>query len=102
MAEREGDAVLGVLRSEIQHLDIPCFFAGSARESFRGMFMSETSPFFESARLLEIGPIPSEDFQKFLREQFARGGRRVTPEASSLLLAVGGESPNDGLCYAST
>lgn len=95
LPEREGDAVLGVLRSEIQHLDAPCFFAGSARESFRGVFMSEASPFFESARLLEIAPIPQEDLRKFLRDQFARGGRRVTPEAVDLLLTVGGESPND-------
>lgn len=95
LPNREGDAILGILRSEIQRLDIPCFFAGSARESFRGIFVSEASPFFESARLLEVEPIPREDFRRFLREQFSRGGRTMSLETADVLLAIGGSSPND-------
>lgn len=95
LPKREGDAVLGVLRSEIQRLDAPCFFAGSARESFRGIFVSETSPFFESARLLEVDSIPPEDFRQFLHDQFSRGGRKLSLETVDVLLALGGDSPND-------
>jgi len=92
---KEADAVLGLLRSELQRVRIPCFFAGSSRESFRGMFMSESSPFFESARLLEVEPIPATDFAAFLRRQFAGGGFELSAEAADVLLAIGGESPND-------
>lgn len=95
LPKREGDAVLGILRSEIQRLDVPCFFAGSARESFRGIFVSEASPFFDSARLLEVEPIPQQDFRQFLREEFSRGGRRLPLETADVLLSIGGPSPND-------
>jgi hypothetical protein len=95
LPKREGDAVLGILRSEIQRLDVPCFFAGSARESFRGIFVSEASPFYDSARLLEVESIPGEDFNQFLREQFSRGGRKLSLETADLLLSLGGSSPND-------
>jgi hypothetical protein len=92
---KEADAVLGLLRSELQRMRIPCFFAGSSRDSFRGVFMSESSPFFESARLLEVEPIPVADFAGFLRRQFATGGFELSPEAADVLLAIGGDSPND-------
>ena len=95
LPDKEGDAVLGLLRAELQRVRIPCFFAGSSRDSFRRLFMSESSPFFESARLLEVDPIPSGDFSAFLRRQFESGGFELSPEAADVLLAIGGESPND-------
>lgn len=36
LPEREGDAVLGLLRSELQRLRIPCFFAGRWPQRPRG------------------------------------------------------------------
>ena len=95
LPEREGEAVLGLLRSELQRLKAPCFFAGSSRESFRGLFMSETSPFFESARLIEVEPIPIENFRHYLVAQFATGGFELSREAAAVMLSLGGESPND-------
>lgn len=95
LPQREGDAVLGILRSEIQRLKIPCFFAGSYRASFRGLFISESSPFFESARLMEVGSIPPEDFGHYLTSRFAQGGFELPQETLSMLLSIGGDSPND-------
>jgi hypothetical protein len=95
LPEREGDAVLGLLRSELQRLRTPCFFAGSSRESFRALFMGEASPFYESARLLEVTSIPVPELRAFLVKQFARGHYELPPEAANVLLAIGGESPND-------
>lgn len=95
LAEREGDAVLGLLRSELQRLRIPFFFAGSSRESFRALFMSEPSPFYESARLLEVTSIPAPELRAFLVQQFARGQYELPPEIANVLLAISGESPND-------
>lgn len=95
LPEREGMAALGVLRAELQRMRIPCFYAGSARESFRGLFVSEASPFFESARLIDVEAIPARDFAGFFHQQFATGGFELTPEAATVLLAIGGDSPND-------
>ncbi len=38
---------MGLLRSELQRLPIAWFFAGSSRESFRFLFVSDSSPFSE-------------------------------------------------------
>ena len=95
LPEREGDAVLGLLRSELQCLRIPCFFAGSSRESFRALLMGEASPFYESARLPEVASIPLPDLRAFLVKQFARGHCQLPLEAANVLLGIGGESPND-------
>ncbi|MDB6084568.1 MAG: ATPase [Gammaproteobacteria bacterium] len=95
LEEREGDAVLGLLRGELQRLKIPCFFAGSSRDSFRGLFTNETSPFFESARLLEVQPVPPDQFSHYLVAQFARGGYTLAREAAEVILNIGGSSPND-------
>jgi len=95
LPEREGEAVLGLLRSELQRLRIPCFFAGSSRESFRALFTSDASPFYESARLLEVEPIPTVELRSFLIEQFARGSFDLPEEVANVLLAIGGSSPND-------
>jgi hypothetical protein len=92
---KEGEAALGILRSEIQRLRIPCFFAGSARLSFISLFTAERSPFFESARLLEIKPIPEGQFQSYLIAQFRRCSLTLSAEQAKSLLAIGADSPND-------
>jgi len=92
---REGEAILGLLRSELQRMRIACFFAGSSRESFRSLFVNDSSPFYESARLLEIEPIPADDFARHLRTTFEEGALRASEELIDGLLAVGGPSPND-------
>jgi len=95
LPEREADAVLGLLRGELQRLRIPCFFAGSSRESFRSLFTNDTSPFFESARLLEVEPLPPDDFSRYLVSEFARGGFVLSREAANVILSIGGPSAND-------
>ncbi len=42
----------GCCAPDLQRMRIACFFAGSSRESFRSLFISDSSPFYESARLL--------------------------------------------------
>jgi hypothetical protein len=92
---REGEAILGLLRSELQRMRIPCFFAGSSRDSFRSLFISDSSPFYESARLLDVEPIPRGDFARHLQTAFEKGAFTASRELIDVLLAVGGHSPND-------
>jgi hypothetical protein len=92
---REGEAILGLLRSELQRMRIACFFAGSSRDSFRSLFVSDSSPFYESARLLEVEPIPREDFARHLQTEFGKGAFKASRDLTDVLLAIGGQSPND-------
>src|SRR5262249_1235960 len=71
--------LLGVLRSEIQRHDkVAYIFAGSARSAMMDLFTTESSHFFQSASILEVGPIPHNDMARFLEQQFALSGRELT------------------------
>lgn len=94
--ERTARHLLGVLRSEIQRQsDVAYIFAGSARSSMLELFTAESSHFYQSATLLEVGPIPRADMGKFLRAQFARGQRELDDPALQAIFALAGDSPND-------
>jgi hypothetical protein len=99
--EKQARHLLGVLRSEIQrHSRIAYIFAGSARSSMLDLFTAEGSHFYQSATLLEVGPIRREDMAAFLAQQFALGGRLLTEEAAQAIFALSGESPNDQQQFA--
>jgi hypothetical protein len=84
--EREARHLLGVLRAEIQrHTRVAYLFAGSARGSMLELFTAEDSHFYQSAMILDVGPIPQADMAKFFREQFARGKRDLSADT---LLAI--------------
>jgi hypothetical protein len=96
LEERESRHLLGVLRAEIQrHTQVAYIFAGSARGSMLDIFTGERSHFYQSATFLEVGPIPEADMGRFLVEQFARGGRRITPATLHDIFTLAGASPND-------
>jgi len=88
--------LLGVLRAEIQrHTRVAYLFAGSARGSMLELFTAEGSHFYQSATILDVGPIPQADMAKFLKEQFARGRREPSADTLQAIFALAGESPND-------
>ena len=94
--ERESRHLLGVLRAEIQrHTHVAYLFAGSARGSMLELFTAESSHFYQSAAILDVGPIPQGDMAKFFNEQFARGKRELSPDTLQAIFALSGESPND-------
>jgi hypothetical protein len=96
LEERESRHLLGVLRAEIQrHTQVAYIFAGSARGSMLEIFTGERSHFYQSAVFLEVGPIPETDMGKFFAEQFARGGRKITPATVHDIFTLAGQSPND-------
>jgi hypothetical protein len=94
-------AVIAVIREEVQHItDAAVIFAGNSSESFRRLFESPSSPFFEHASLLNIGAISGEDFEIFIKGRFVRA-YGITDEAVALIIKIGGESPDDvqRLCH---
>ena len=93
---RESRHLLGVLRAEIQrHSRVTYLFAGSARSSMLELFTAEGSHFYQSAGVLEVGPIPHPDMSAFLKEQFARGDRQLSATTLSAIFTLAGDSPND-------
>ena len=94
--EDESRHLLGVLRGEIQrHANVAYIIAGSARGSMLDLFTAETSHFYQSATLLDVGPIARADMAAFLTNQFARFGRTLGPEIAQAIFALAGDSPND-------
>jgi hypothetical protein len=96
LEDRAASHLLGVLRGEIQrHNRVAYIFAGSARGSMLDLFTAETSHFYQSATILEVGPIPRGDMSAFLVEQFARGERKLEPDILQAIFALAGDSPSD-------
>jgi uncharacterized protein len=96
LEEREARHLLGVLRAEIQrHSHVAYLFAGSARGSMLELFTAERSHFYQSATILDVGPIPQADMTKFFKGQFARGRRELSADTLQAIFALAGESPND-------
>src|SRR6266404_6513394 len=59
------------------------------------LFTAERSHFYQSATILDVGPIPQADMAKFFKEQFARGKRELSADTLQAIFALAGESPND-------
>jgi uncharacterized protein len=73
---------------EVSHV-----YLGSKRHLLRRIFSDKNEPFWRSAKQLEIGVIPPEAFEPFLRERFAETGKRLGPGAAARLLASTGGHP---------
>lgn len=97
------DAVLGEIRGRIQtQTGVPYLFAGSIRHRMERIFRDPSSPFFKSFRTVEVGPIDRERFQKFLRERFETGARKVRDETFPVIFDLAADNPSDvqQLCSA--
>jgi uncharacterized protein len=84
------------LQGEVAHL-----FLGSRSHFLRRVFTEENEPFYRSARIMELGPIPAAAFAAFVRERFAATGRSVDDAAVAAVLAITGGHPHNTqeLCH---
>ncbi len=75
--------VEALLRSHIQQMTNASFiFAGSERTLLQEMFVSSNRPFFNSAEMMHLGPIPEDIYVEFAQRMFA--DRNKTLEAEPL------------------
>ena len=74
---------------EISHV-----YLGSKRHIMDRLFNDENEPFWRSAKAMELGLIPSEEFFPFLAERFAAGRREAEPETIERLLDLTGGHPH--------
>ncbi|HEY4301359.1 MAG TPA: hypothetical protein VGM73_10820 [Candidatus Didemnitutus sp.] len=96
LEEKPAQHLLGVLRGEIQRHDrITYLFAGSAKDSLTDIFTASQSPFYQSARILEVGALPRADMAQFLADQFEKGGRTLDESVLAALFSLAGDNPNE-------
>ena len=90
----DGVGLLKTMRSRIQtHKHVSYIFAGSKRHLLLSIFEEREGAFYRSARPMELGPIPKEDFVEFVRAKFAKEGGRVDEEvAGGIVDASGGNT----------
>lgn len=73
--------VEALLRAQIQKLTNASFvFAGSERTMLQEMFISSNRPFYNSAELMHLGPIPEEIYINFAQRMFAERNRTLEAE----------------------
>jgi hypothetical protein len=68
-------------------------YLGSKRHLLERIFNDRNEPFWRSAKQLEVGPIPAEEFGRFIAARFELGGRKISDGARAALLAATGGHP---------
>ena len=87
----DGVALLKAMRSRIQaHKHVSYIFAGSKRHLLLSIFEEREGAFYKSARPMELGPIPKEDFVEFLIGKFAAAGGRIDSETAAGIVSGSG------------
>lgn len=82
------------MRSHFQgHRRVSYLFAGSRESALRDMATLERSPFYKFGRLMTLGPIPPEEFTRFLGARFRRGRLRVHRDVLDAVLATADDVP---------
>ncbi len=78
--------VEATLRSHIQKMNNCLFiYAGSNHHILENMFCSAAKPFYNSTEQIYLDSIPKEVYKAFVDEQFSKAGRKIQPEAISLV-----------------
>lgn len=74
--------VEAILRTHMQRMSNATFiFAGSERHILQEMFISSRRPFYNSAELMHLGPIPEETYVKFASHLFSKCRRHIAPDS---------------------
>jgi len=92
--ELGGKAAEGQIRAAIQtHARVGYVFAGSKTHMLNDMVTDAARPFYRLGGKLFLGPVPREEFGRFLRESFQEGGFQVEGEAIGLILDLAEDVP---------
>ncbi|MGB0258863.1 MAG: AAA family ATPase, partial [Coraliomargarita sp.] len=69
------------MRSAIQRWsDTAIIFAGSDREQMKTLFTAPTSPFYQSATVLNIEQLETKSFTRYINRRFEQSGKQIEPE----------------------
>lgn len=73
--------------------DVCHLYLGSKRHMMERIFNDVNEPFWRSAKQMQLGPIPPEDFTAFAVDGFTRTGRTLSPAAAARVVALTGGHP---------
>jgi len=90
---KEAPAVEAELRSGIARTGAAWTFVGSRRHLLLGLFSDRQRPFFQSAILRQLPPLPTADLRIYARERFTAGGRACDEAAAARLAALAAGHP---------
>jgi hypothetical protein len=68
-------------------------YLGSKRHLMRRIFSDRNEPFWRSARQMELGPIPIDQFADYIRSRFAATDRSIVDDAVAGILDLTGGHP---------
>ncbi len=70
--------VEAILRTHIQHCPNACFiYSGSQRHMMGEIFTSPARPFYQSTTILDLQPIPLEEYSRFITHHFKNGKKEI-------------------------
>jgi len=75
ISELKNSSVEEVLRKHIQEQQASFFFVGSRRRILLDMFNRKNRPFYQSAIMYPLRPLPDKELISFLVERFKAGGK---------------------------
>jgi hypothetical protein len=91
-----------LMRSVFQEQpEVAHIYLGSKRHLMERIFNDQNEPFWRSAKRIELGPIPADEFKPFVREGFRENDRDITDEVVDRVLEITGGHPyaTQQLCY---
>ncbi len=84
-----------------QQSNVSHIYLGSRKHLMEAIFNDENEPFWRSAKQMELGPIPADEFAGFITRRFAETGKGIDRGLVGRILAVTDGHPyaTQRLCY---
>jgi uncharacterized protein len=83
-----------LMRSVFQEQpEVAHIYLGSKRHLMERIFNDQNEPFWRSAKRIELGPIPADEFKPFVRDGFRKNGRDITDAVVDRVLEITGGHP---------
>ena len=79
ITELKESGIEGLFRKHIQNHPASYFFVGSRRRVLLDIFNQRNRPFYQSAIMYPVKPLPHDELTSFLRERFAAEGKKCPP-----------------------
>jgi hypothetical protein len=85
ITELKNSSIEGVLRRHIQEQQASYFFVGSRRRLLVDMFNNKGRPFYQSAIVYPLPPLPHDELAAFLVDLFKKGGKKCPGEMAQAI-----------------
>jgi AAA+ ATPase superfamily predicted ATPase len=98
----DGEELEKLMRSRFQHHQKAVYiFTGSRRHMIHQIFGEERRAFYRFGRSMELGPIPRNEFAKYIKARFEKSGGKISEAVVDRILDLTGGHPSftQQLCY---